>query len=415
MSRVVRNLAASAQQPEEKRRRGALCPLSIALRPPSTVEDDTIPANAGTAATVVEENGAVPADAVAASTTIAGRPRQGRHSDQLESRPSNRRRGRHPDHLRTAVWLGAASLTGIAVLLRRPLLGPAALSTFGAFATLAAVIAAGLLADRFGLFRLLARALLPARAPDRLAVAGTLGLAALLSGLINLDVAVVVAVPCGLEVAAARRLRPERLVAAIALTSNATSFLLPTSNLTTLLVLGRSPLTAAAYVTQSWPAWLMVTTLTVGVLTLVTPFGAASASTPGRTGRAGGAAALLDLLPLFAAAAAIRALLDGGVALGGGLGRALLSSSFLAALVNNLPAAAAVRPQGVTATWAAILGLAIGPDLVITGSLATLISRRIARDHGAGFSAGWFSLLGAALLPLQLAVAAAALHLTGAL
>ena len=134
-----------------------------------------------------------------------------------------------------------------------------------------------------------------------------------------------------------------------------------------------------------------------------------------RAGRAGGPAALLDLLPLFAAAAAIRALLDGGVVLGGGLGHALLSSSLLAALVNNLPAAAAIRPQGVTATWAAILGLAIGPDLVITGSLATLISRRIARDHGAGFSAGWFSLLGAALLPLQLAVAAAALHLTGAL
>ena len=319
-----------------------------------------------------------------------------------------------------AIWLGAASLTGIALLLRLPLLGSAALGTLGAFATLGAVIATGLAADRLGLFRLMARTLVPARASDRLAVAGTLAFAALLSGLVNLDVAVVVAVPCALEVATARRLRPERLAAAVALTANATSFLLPTSNLTTLLVLGRSPLGAATYVTQSWAAWLLVAAVTVGALTLVTPAGGASESTPHGTGRdgaggAGGPAALLDLLPLFAAAAAIRALLDGGVSLGGGLGRGLLGSSFLAALVNNLPAAAAIRPQSVTATWAAVLGLAIGPDLVITGSLATLISRRIARDHGAGFSAGWFTLLGAALLPLQLLVATAALHLTGGL
>ncbi len=373
--------------------------MSITLRPSPSIQDDTIPADAAAAATVVAEDGAAPAEVAGASTAIAGRPHP----------------GRRPDHLRTAVWLGAASLTGIALLLRRPLLGTAALGTIGAFATLGAVIAAGLVADRFGLFRLLARLLLPARAPDRLAVAGTLALAALLSGLINLDVAVVVAVPCGLEVAAARRLRPDRLVAAVALTANATSFLLPTSNLTTLLVLGRSPLTAATYLTQSWPAWLIVAAVTVGALTLATPTSAAGESTPPRAGRVGGPAALVDLLPLFAAAAAIRALLDGGLVLGGGLGHALLSSSLLAALVNNLPAAAAIRPQGGTATWAAILGLAIGPDLVITGSLATLISRRIARDHGAGFSTGWFNLLGATLLPLQLLLAAAALHLTGAL
>jgi arsenical pump membrane protein len=409
----------------------------MTLRPLSIAEDDTIPADGAAAATAVGEDGIpagaapatvairehpIPADAATASTTIGdqaipagaaaattfgARARQGRRADHPRRRP--------PDHLRTAVWFGAAALTGIALLLRLPLLGSAALGTLGAFATLGGVIAAGLLADRLGLFRLLARALLPARAPDRLAVAGTLAFAALLSGLINLDVAVVVAVPCALEVAAERRLRPERLVAAVALTSNATSFLLPTSNLTTLLVLGRSPLAAATYVTHSWPAWLLVAAFTVGALTLVTPIGVASASTARQAGRAGGPVALLDLLPLFAAASAIRALLDGGAVLGGGLGRVLLGSSLLAALVNNLPAAAAIRPQGLTATWAAVLGLAIGPDLVITGSLATLISRRIARDHQAGFATGWYSLLGAALLPLQLAVAAGALHLTGAL
>jgi hypothetical protein len=46
-----------------------------------------------------------------------------------------------------------------------------------------------------------------------------------------------------------------------------------------------------------------------------------------------------------------------------------------------------------------------GPDLVITGSVATLICRRIARDVGAGLSAWQFTAIGAALIPAQFAVA----------
>jgi hypothetical protein len=41
-------------------------------------------------------------------------------------------------------------------------------------------------------------------------------------------------------------------------------------------------------------------------------------------------------------------------------------------------------PQGL---WAAILASTIGPNLLITGSVATLISRRIARDAGARLTA----------------------------
>jgi Na+/H+ antiporter NhaD/arsenite permease-like protein len=61
---------------------------------------------------------------------------------------------------------------------------------------------------------------------------------------VNLDVAVVFAVPVALTVARQRRLRAGRLAMATALTADATSFLLPTSNLTTLLILGRAPLAA---------------------------------------------------------------------------------------------------------------------------------------------------------------------------
>jgi Na+/H+ antiporter NhaD/arsenite permease-like protein len=83
---------------------------------------------------------------------------------------------------------------------------------------------------------------------------------------VNLDVAVVVAVRVALTVARQRRLHAGRLAMATALTANATSFLLPTSNLTTLLILGRAPLAAWMYADQSWLAWLLVTGLTIGAL-----------------------------------------------------------------------------------------------------------------------------------------------------
>ena len=43
-----------------------------------------------------------------------------------------------------------------------------------------------------------------------------------------------------------------------AITANAASFLLPTSNLTNLLVLSRSPLPMWTYLGESWVAWLAV-------------------------------------------------------------------------------------------------------------------------------------------------------------
>jgi Na+/H+ antiporter NhaD/arsenite permease-like protein len=46
-----------------------------------------------------------------------------------------------------------------------------------------------------------------------------------------------------------------------------------------------------------------------------------------------------------------------------------------------------MRAQPTAASTAAILATAIGPGLLLTGSVATLICRRIARDAGAALSA----------------------------
>ncbi len=63
------------------------------------------------------------------------------------------------------------------------------------------------------------------------------------------------------------------------MTANAASFLLPTSNITNLLLLGRAPLTTAAYVGDSWLPWILVTALTIGALTPWIGGGAAAAAT----------------------------------------------------------------------------------------------------------------------------------------
>lgn len=317
------------------------------------------------------------------------------------------------DWLPLVLWTAAVILTAAAACLRPDALPSAARATLGPFATLAAIIAGSVLAGRLGLFRALAGLLIPDRAPRLAAAASVLAFTALLSGLANLDVAVVVAMPAALQAARRHHISASRLAVAVAITANAASFLLPTANITSLLLLGRTPLPLLAFLRGSWLAWLLVVAITVGSLSgwLVRAApGPALASRARPSGRAA-----LDLIPMFAAASAIRAILAAGITLGGGLAAQLAAGSALTSVVNNLPAAAALRPAGTPGLWAAILATAIGPGLLITGSVATLICRRIARDFGAVLRAWQFTAIGSALVPAQLAVAVLGLHLTGAL
>jgi hypothetical protein len=196
-----------------------------------------------------------------------------------------------------------------------------------------------------------------------------------------------------------------------AITANATSFLLPTSNITSLLLLHRRPLPATAYLGDSWLPWLLVIAVTVGSLAIWT--GRRAPDTTIANSTAGpSAGALTDLIPMAGIVAAIRALLGTGLVLHGSLAGQLAAGSALTAAADNLPAAAAILPASTPGLWAAILATAIGPNLLLTGSVATLISRRIARDAGARLGAWQFTATGLALVPAQLA-AALGLHLTG--
>ena len=316
------------------------------------------------------------------------------------------------DPVKIGVWTAEASLTILALLLRSGDMVPAARTNLKPFLTLAAIISAGAVADRLGIFALLARGLIPKRAAYPLVFGSVLGFSAVLSGLVNLDVAVVVTIPLALTIAAPRGMSAASLVLAIAITANATSFLLPTSNLTNLMVLTREPISFPSYVSDSVLPWLMVTAVTISALTIYL------ARLPGNHGeltqkRNGPAWALIDLIPMFAVATAIRALVVTGFTLGGGFISQVVTGSALAATANNLPAAAAVRPVGSAGEWAAILAMAIGPNLLLTGSVATLISRNIARGSGVELSALRFSAVGSVLVVLQLGVATIGFKLSG--
>jgi arsenical pump membrane protein len=123
-----------------------------------------------------------------------------------------------------------------------------------------------------------------------------------------------------------------------------------------------------------------------------------------------------------------------GNGLGGALGRivpggtsllALLAMAGLAAaaanVINNLPAVLVLlplaAPSGAGAVLAVLLGVNIGPNLTYTGSLATLLWRRVLHQHGSGPSLREFTLLGMLTVPTGLAVSVlalwAALHALG--
>jgi len=292
-------------------------------------------------------------------------------------------------------------------------LATAAERTAGPFLTLAVVIGGGAIADRLGLFRLLTRVLLSDKVPSLMASASVLTFTAVVSGVVNLDVAAVIAPPLAIRVAARKGLNAARLVVATALTANAPSFLLPTSNLTNLLVLNRSSIRALEYVREGWVSWLLVTVLTVGCLALLNRRSAHGPAAP--TLRLATARpivpTILDLLLMFVIASAIRALLGGGLTLHGGFVAQVVVGSLLAAGANNLPAAAAVQTAANGVPWAAIWSLAMGPNLLVTGSVASIICRRGALDYGVRFESVTFSVLGAVLLPLQFLAACAGLQL----
>ncbi|WP_225830749.1 SLC13 family permease [Streptomyces sp. NK08204] len=136
------------------------------------------------------------------------------------------------------------------------------------------------------------------------------------------------------------------------------------------------------------------------------------------------AAALPFCAFVLAMGIVVRAVVDNGLAdalghiLPDGTGLpALLGIAALAAvlanIINNLPAVLVLlpltAPVGPGAVLAVLLGVNIGPNLTYAGSLATLLWRRIVREHDSDVDLGEFTRLGALAVPAALLLAVVAL------
>ena len=74
-------------------------------------------------------------------------------------------------------------------------------------------------------------------------------------------------------------------------------------------------------------------------------------------------------------------------------------------LVNNLPAAVVLSAHPPAHPRALLLGLDLGPNLAVSGSLAAVLWLQVARAAGARPSVLRYTLLGLVLVPLTLAAA----------
>jgi arsenical pump membrane protein len=332
----------------------------------------------------------------------------------------------------------------------------------------AGLLLIGLVADADGLFEAAGQQL--ARVSGRGAVlfAGAVVLVSGVTATLNLDTSVAFLTPVLVHTARSRNRGEPALLYECLLLSNAGSLLLPGSNLTNLIVLGHLHLTGGQFAARMWLPWLAAVAATAAVVGWVErrSLHGPSAEPEGRRRPVLGvglvavlAATVLVItvrtssLPVFAVgvlAVAIRltqgragfgqvwtvlgvpvlaGLFGAAVALGT-LGRAwsgpmlLLShlsawptagfAALVSVAVNNLPAASLLAARAPAHAFALLIGLNVGPNLCVTGSLAWLLWLRSARDAGALPSLRRASLLGLLAVPLAMAVALAALGVTGA-
>jgi arsenical pump membrane protein len=82
-------------------------------------------------------------------------------------------------------------------------------------------------------------------------------------------------------------------------------------------------------------------------------------------------------------------------------------------IVNNLPAASLLAARTPDHPFALLIGLNLGPNLFVTGSLAWMLWLRSARIAGARPSVARASRIGVLTVPLSMAAAIGVLMATG--
>ena len=321
------------------------------------------------------------------------------------------------------------------------------------FVLVAGLLLIGAIAAADGLFEATGAWLTRAPLSARGLLVALLGLVAVVTAVLNLDTSVVFLTPVLVHAARRRGLDERPFLYGSVFMANAGSLLLPGSNLTNLLVLRTDPTSGAGFAEAMLPAWLVASGWTVAFLVRAFPLAdghreprIAPALRVGIGAAAAFAAAVLvlalrnpavpvlvvgllasalrrarpridvrALAPLFALTVGL-----GTVARGwSGPAHVLHSSGpwatgAIAALgsliVNNLPAAVLFSAHSPPHAHALLVGLDVGPNLAVTGSLSALLWLQAARAVEADVSIATYSRLGIVLVPLTLAGALAALR-----
>lgn len=342
----------------------------------------------------------------------------------------------------------------------------AATQAWPAFVLVTGLLLVGLVADEDGLFEWAAAQLVRVHlTPVALFGASLLGIA-VVTALLNLDTSVVFLTPLLVYVARRAGISEEPFLYASVFMANASSLFLPGSNLTNLIVLAHAPTSGATFAWRVLPASAAAALVTAGGLLILFRrrlIRGAEIATPrpvrgvGALGATGGAAAAVltialsnpapAVLGVGVALVAVRAragrippgralaavnpavtfsLFAAAVALGT-LARAWSGPAHLLAgsgtwgttaigavasgLVNNLPAAVLLSSHPLMHPRALLIGLNVGPNLAITGSLCAYLWLQAGRQVGSAPSIRAFSGRGIVLAPAAMAASLIALSL----
>src|SRR5579875_3509859 len=355
----------------------------------------------------------------------------------------------------------------VALALRPSDTGAAAGQDWPPFVLVSGLLLVGLVSEKDGLF-LAAGQLLARRARNGvLLYGGAVALIAVVTALLNLDTSVAFLTPVFVYTARSRGEGEAPLLYACILLSNAGSLILPGSNLTNLIVLGHVHLSGGAFFARMAPAGVVSVLVTASVIALrhrrelhaggksqttiarpklgvgLCAVGACTALVVALPNAAlpvvgiGGVAVAARLRPWRTAARSAGEVLGLPVLVGlfgiavalGTLGRAwtgpatllthlggFATAGFAAlctVLVNNLPAASLLSARTPTHPFSLLVGLNVGPNLFVSGSLAWVLWWRSARTAGASPSLPGATRTGAISAPLALAAAMAVLTASG--
>jgi arsenical pump membrane protein len=330
-----------------------------------------------------------------------------------------------------------------------------------AFALVTGLLLVGVVAERDDVFAAAGAALARLPTGGVATYAVSLALVVAVTAVLNLDTSVFFLTPVLLHLARQRGVDETPYLYGVVFMSNAGSLFLPGSNLTNLIVLHGTHVSGLVFLSHMWPAAVAAPVVTAAVLALLFRRELARHGTrdrepsPLHAGLGLAAIAVSTLFVLLLARPALPVLGVGVVAVVAArvdrrhvlevIGPLTLAGLFLVAValgtlgrhwhgpaslvdsagragtavigavasvcVNNLPAAVLLAPTLPAHPRALLIGLNLGPNLAVTGSLSALLWLRVARSLDAKPSVVRYSRLGAAVVPVSIAAALAALWL----